>query len=464
MPDSSIATTLLAEGFPAATREAWSGLVEKTLKGAGLDSLVTRGPDGLAIQPLYERWRDGPTRDPRRADLPVWDIRARIAQPNTLRANADLLEDLAGGATSALLVIARPGQPGIVAGSAVGMARLLDGVMPDVAPLALDAGFLGPLTADWLADAAKSAPAAELAFHFDPLSAFAAGGVSPGPIEAHLALAAERGAALTSTYPKASLFLASGKVAHEAGAAPAAELAFAAAAAVAYVKALAQAGLSAPDALKTLVLAVAVDDDILVSVAKLRAARVVWDKIAATWDGPTPARIEARAGLRGLTRAEPWTNLTRLTVAAFAAAVGGADAIVLPTFTDPLGLPTPLARRMARNSQLILMHEAHLGEVSDPPRRRRRGRGADRRPGAGRLAGVPRHRSHGWSGGGIARRSHRRMGAGRPGGIAASPGGKTPANSRRDRFPRYRPGRRRGGAAIAGDGRRSAGSQAAGRG
>jgi methylmalonyl-CoA mutase len=58
--------------------------------------------------------------------------------------------------------------------------------------------------------------------------------------------------------------------------------------------------------------------------------------------------------------------MIRLTAAAFAAATGGADAIVLGAFTDALGAPTTFARRQSRNIQLVLAEEAYLGRVVDP--------------------------------------------------------------------------------------------------
>jgi methylmalonyl-CoA mutase len=58
--------------------------------------------------------------------------------------------------------------------------------------------------------------------------------------------------------------------------------------------------------------------------------------------------------------------MVRLTAAAFAGAVGGADAVVLGCFTDPLGPPTAFARRQSRNIQLVLKEEANLGRVIDP--------------------------------------------------------------------------------------------------
>ena len=114
-------------------------------------------------------------------------------------------------------------------------------------------------------------------------------------------------------------------------------------------------------------LGLAVDADGFLSIAKLRAARVVWAKLAAACGAPeVPARIEARSSARMLTIADAWTNMIRLTAAGFAGAVGGADAIVLGAFTDALGPPTEFARRQARNAQLVLMEEASLGRVTDP--------------------------------------------------------------------------------------------------
>jgi methylmalonyl-CoA mutase len=162
------------------------------------------------------------------------------------------------------------------------------------------------------------------------------------------------------------LFLASGAVVHEAGGTPAQELAFALAATLAYAKAVTQGGLSVEQALATTVMGLTVDSDPMISVAKLRAGRLIWTRLAGALGAQTPAVIEARSSARMLTKVEPWTNMVRLTAAGMAAAVGGADAIALGAFTDALGLPTAFASRMARNTQLILMEEGHLGAVADP--------------------------------------------------------------------------------------------------
>jgi methylmalonyl-CoA mutase len=329
------------------------------MKGAPIEGLIARTLDGLQIEPLY-----GPGPSPREAPLPrpvadeaAWDIRVRIDAAGPAEANALALEALEGGASS--LLIPAPA-------SADALARTLDGVLLEAATVALDAGLAGPPAARWLADLARGSPAARLALHLDPLGAFAETGSSPGPMEAHVDLAARTAAELTPGFPSATLFLASGRVVHEAGGAAGLELGFAAACALAYARALTEAGLSMQAALSGIVLGVSIDDQILTSIARLRAMREIWARITAACGAPVPARIEARSSRRMLTAPDPWTNLLRLTAAAFAGAVGGADAVVLGTFTDALGRPAGRARRLARNTQLILMQECGLGQVEDP--------------------------------------------------------------------------------------------------
>ncbi len=356
----------LTADFAPATVEDWLSLVGKTLKGAGVETLRSLTADGLTIEPLYtaadHTFAAGFNPAPRGRDR-AWDIRAVVAHPECGSANSQVLEHLNGGASSILL---RVGSGGTAIASAGDLGRVLDGVALELATVAIDTGFMGPIAADWMATVAKAGPNALLAFNLDPLTAFAAAGVSPGPIEAHLIASANVAARLAQPYPKASMFLASGKFLHEAGGPPAWELATALAASVAYAKSMVRAGLSQDDAFARIVLGLTIDADAIASTVKLRAARVLWSKVTAACGVDIPAKIEARSSDRMLTSTDPWTNLIRLTSAAFAGAVGGADAMALANFTDALGLPSPLARRLARNTQLVLMEEANVGAVADP--------------------------------------------------------------------------------------------------
>jgi methylmalonyl-CoA mutase len=365
-PEAFLDVTTLAHDFPPASEADWRALVDKTLGEAPFASLEKTTAEGLPIAPLY-----APAPQPAAPARAVpadraWEVATLTAHPDPARANAEILADLRGGAAATVIRIDPTGEAGVAVGSAADLARALDGVILEFAPVALDAGFLGPQAADWLGAAAKASPSALLRFHLDPLSAFAEAGASPGPIEAHLISAANVAARLAETYPQAGLFLASGRGVHEAGGGEAAEVAFAAASAIAYAKALVCAGLPMKGAFARITLSLSADADYFATIAKLRAGRAVWARIAAACEADPVARIEARSSRRMLTAKDAWTNMIRLTAAGFGAAVGGADSVVLGAFTDALGLPTEFARRQSRNAQLVLMEEAHIGRVADP--------------------------------------------------------------------------------------------------
>jgi methylmalonyl-CoA mutase len=83
------------------------------------------------------------------------------------------------------------------------------------------------------------------------------------------------------------------------------------------------------------------------------------------------ARVHAVTSLPMMARRDPWVNMLRTTVAAFSAGVGGADTVLVHPFdvAIPGGFPgtaASFARRMARNTQLLLLEESHIGRVADP--------------------------------------------------------------------------------------------------
>ena len=365
----------LAEGFPHATRDQWLALVDRSLKGAPRSRLATLLADGIEVLPLYAgEDADAPApRPPLAPHDPVrpWEVRALVAHPDPARANAQALQDLEGGAASVLVRFDPSGRLGLAEPSPGVLSRVLDGVLTDLAPVALDAGAQGVEAAEALSAASGRGPAAPLAFHMDPIGAAALGALPVASLEAEVARAARAGARLGGVHPRASLVRAAGEAVHEAGGTEAQELGFAAACGLAYARALNAAGLPRAAAFGAVVLGLAAEPRMFVTVAKLRAARLIWARLAGACDAPPLARIEARGALRTLSTLDPWTNLLRLTASAFGAAVGGADAVVIPPFTAPLteggaSTATDFARRQARNTQLVLMEEAHLGRVADP--------------------------------------------------------------------------------------------------
>jgi methylmalonyl-CoA mutase len=369
MGTQSLSDPSLAFGFPAPDAEAWRALVAKTLKDRPFETLISKTYDGIAVQPLYAPAGASVLPETLRARAPFdgdrpWDIRVSVDHPDPAEANRLALAELEGGASSLLLRIDPAGETGVAMGSRADLEQTLAGVYLDLAPVALDAGFLGTAAAGWLVDYAETQTLKpRLHLHLDPLTAFARTGSSPGPIEAHLIDAGETARRIAAE----TAFLASGQVVHEAGGTEAQEVGFMAACGLAYAKAAAGAGLPVENALARIALGLSADADYFMTLAKMRAARIVWSKVAgAISPAPLPARIEARAGRRMLAKRDPWVNMLRLTAAAFGAATGGADAILIEPFNQPLGRATPFARRQARNSQLVLMEEAHIGRVADP--------------------------------------------------------------------------------------------------
>ena len=348
--------------FPTPSPADWKALAEKALKDRPLESLLHLDADQLVVRPLYAAATGvEPLFAPRpsEAEGRAWDLRTLVEGDDPAAVNATVLADLEGGAASVVL-------KGAILGDSEPLARALDGVALELAAVGLDAGLDGPEAANALAVAAKGSPRARLMFHMDPVSAFAETGEAPRTLEEHLSLAANTAARHAGAYPDASFFMASGRVAHEAGGSIGQELAFAAANAVALVKAAVDAGMTAEQALRGIVLGVSVDQEYFDSLAKVRALRLMWRSLSRAFAAETPAVIEARSSRRMLSARDPWPNLLRLTAAGFAGAVGGADAVVLDGFSRAGGRPDAFARRQARNTQLVLMEEAHIGRVDDP--------------------------------------------------------------------------------------------------
>ena len=348
--------------FPTPSPADWRVLAEKALKDRPLESLVHLDPDGLAIRPLYAAATGGqPVSAPRPSDAEgrAWDVRTLVEGDDAPAVNAAVLADLEGGAASVLL-------RGAVLCDSEPLSRALEGVALELAPVGLDAGLDGPDAANALAVAAKGSPRAKLMFHMDPLSAFAEAGAAPRAIDEHLMLAANTAARHAGAYPEASFFMAGGRVVHEAGGSIAQELGFAAANAVALVRAAIAAGMTAEAALKGTVLGLSLDQEYFDGLAKIRALRLIWRTLSRAFGVETPALIEARSSRRMLAARDPWPNLLRLTAAGYAGAVGGADAVVLDGLSRANGRSDAFARRQARNTQAVLMEEAHLGRVDDP--------------------------------------------------------------------------------------------------
>ena len=111
----------------------------------------------------------------------------------------------------------------------------------------------------------------------------------------------------------------------------------------------------------------AADANEFLTIAKFRAIRKLWARVEeACGLTPKPALVAAETAWRMMTRRDPYVNMLRTTVATAAAGLGGADNIAVLPHTAAIGLPDAFARRVARNTQLVLLEESNLAKVSDP--------------------------------------------------------------------------------------------------
>ncbi|MCQ4360170.1 methylmalonyl-CoA mutase small subunit [Mycobacterium gordonae] len=342
--------------------------------------LETPTYDGFVIRPLYTAFDELPEPplpgqwpfvrggDPSRDVKSGWKVVEAFPLPGapTAEANAALLAALGEGVSGLLL---RVGDSGVAPEQ---LARLLDGVYLSMVPVIVDAGADYVAAADAILPLVEQVEADQRALVSVDLGA--------DPLTARLS---ERGAPTlddvvavagrTADQQGVRAITVDGPAFHNLGATAAWELGATIAAAVAYLRALTEAGLPVQQALRQISFRLAADDDQFMTLAKMRAVRQLWARVAevAGEADSGAAVVHAETSLPMMTQRDPWVNMLRCTLAAFGAGVGGADTVLVYAFdvSIPGGWPgtaTSFARRIARNTQLLLLEESHVGRVLDP--------------------------------------------------------------------------------------------------
>lgn len=361
------------DAFEAPSHDAWRTAVDKVLRGADFEKrLVGCSADGIRIEPLYPA--AAPSARALRAECGRWHVAARLDHPQPGEARALAHADLEGGADTLTISFAGAQAArgyGLVADNVEAVDAALDGIMLDLIRLRIDPAPQGRLNALLLAALVEKRghQPADLMIEFglNPIGVLA----SQGTLAATWPEIQRRHAStievLTRRGFKGPFLAVDGRPFHEAGASEALELGAVLATAVAYLRMLEAKGLAVTEARDALAFTLVADTDEFLTVAKFRAARLLWDRVQnACGLTPKPAIIHAETAWRSLTRRDPWVNLLRGTLAAFSAGIGGADSLTVTPFTAALGLPDGFARRVARNTQLILLDESNLWRVADP--------------------------------------------------------------------------------------------------
>lgn len=375
----------LAAGFPDADRDQWQRLVASALRRSGIsevpdpveDALRQSIGSGVDIAPLYVaedaagsvREAGVPGLAPfirgRRAgfaELTGWDVRARHAHPDVRVTRDAIKADLDNGVTSLWLVL---GEGAI---SIKAMPDVLAGVLLDVAPVVLQAGSATAEAADAFFELAAAAGVEAAALRgslgADPYSDAVRSGS-----EADLSTAVTLAERCREDFPAMRAIVVDGTVFHDAGGGAVEELGASLAAGVGYLRALTDNGFDVDSAFAAIDFRYAAGADQFLTIAGLRAARRLWNRVGEVCGVASGARGQRQHAVTSsvmMSRRDPWVNMLRTTVGCFAAGVGGADAVTVMPFDAALGLPDAFARRISRNTQTLLMEEGHLARVLDP--------------------------------------------------------------------------------------------------
>ena len=367
--------------FPPVTKSEWVAKVEADLKGASFDGLRSTTPGGLALEPLYTAEDVEGMSAPGlpgvypylRGASPLggWAIRQEYDDPRPSVCKEMIRQDLERGAEALWLRLGP--RNGCRVLTIDELDDLLGAVDLGTTSICLDGGSDALAVASGLLALAqrRGVPYTALdgGLGFDPVGLLAREGRIQGGLRARFAELQDLGSWCSRNAPGLRAANVSSDPYDGGGASIVQELAYTIATGLEYLRRLADGGMSVDAAARQIRFSYAVSGDFFTQVAKLRAARWLWAKVVITAGGEPNAagmQLHCRTSRFTKTQRDPWVNMLRVTAECTAAVLGGAQSIATAPFDCAIGPADELAQRVARNTQIVLREESHLGAVADP--------------------------------------------------------------------------------------------------
>ena len=391
--------------FPKKSLDDWQDLAAAELKGRALDDLVWQTPEGIAVKPLYTaadlaalEHRDSLPgfapylRGPRAtmyANRP-WTIRQYAGFSTAEDSNAFYKEGLRNGQKGLSVafdlathrgydsdhprVVGDVGKAGVAIDSVEDMKILFDEIPLERMSVSMTMnGAVLPVLASYIVAAEEQGVSQDRlsgTIQNDILKEFMVRNTYIYPPAPSMRIVADIIAHTAGHMPKFNSISISGYHMQEAGATAVQELAFTLADGVEYVRAALARGLDIDAFAPRLSFFFAIGMNFFMEIAKLRAARLLWAKLIRPFEPRNPASLALRTHCQtsgvSLTEQDPYNNVVRTAVEAMAAVLGGTQSLHTNSFDEAIALPTPMSARIARNTQLILQHEAGVAKVVDP--------------------------------------------------------------------------------------------------
>ena len=375
------AQTLLFDDFPSISKESWKKEVEKKIaKPGSYEDLIWTTEDGIAVEPFYteKEARDFFTgKNPLPGEFPFvrgtgkknnsWILTEEIKLIAPKDATRDALAAIKGGADSITFIPETEMKP-----------EVIEALVKDIDPLQTSLNFALRADPEKVSElfisacSKKGIDTREIdgAVFFDPLSQMLAGGSSVTALEKNLEKIAETIGYLSDSAPGYAAFSVKSSTFKNSGATITQELAFTIAAAAEYLVMLRQRGVDADRACRHLVFSFSTGSSYFAEIAKLRAARALWANIAQQFSPDflesTKMRIHCRTTTFNKTIYDSHVNILRTALEAMASVIGGTSSLTVEPFDSHYSEPDELSRRVARNIQLLIKNESHLGAVIDP--------------------------------------------------------------------------------------------------
>jgi methylmalonyl-CoA mutase len=390
---------------PRADRDAWRALAAKDLKGADPDTLVWETPEGIAVQPLYtaadvtgiEHADSVPGAAPFvrgvRATMYTgrpWTIRQYAGFSTAEESNAFYRRNLAAGQQGVSVafdlathrgydsdhprVVGDVGKAGVAIDSVEDMKILFDGIPLEKMSVSMTMnGAVLPVLACFIVAGEEQGVSQDQlsgTIQNDILKEFMVRNTYIYPPAPSMRIVADIISHTAEFMPRYNSISISGYHMQEAGATADLELAFTIADGWEYARFATDRGLDIDVFAPRLSFFFAIGMNFFMEVAKLRAARLLWDRVMATFDPKNPQsrmlRTHCQTSGVSLTEQDPYNNVVRTTVEAMAAVLGGTQSLHTNSFDEALGLPTEFSSRIARNTQLIIQEETGIPKVVDP--------------------------------------------------------------------------------------------------
>ncbi len=389
----------------SSTLAAWGALVEKQSKGLSPEDFVWHTPEGIPLKTLYtaEDLAELPYTNTLPGMSPYirgpqatmyagrrWTIRQYAGFSTAEASNAFYRKSLAAGGQGISVafdlathrgydsdhprVSGDVGKAGVAVDSVEDMKVLFDGIPLDQVSVSMTMnGAVLPVLAGYIVAAEEqgvSQAALSGTIQNDILKEFMVRNTYIYPPAPSMRIIGDIIAYCSANLPKFNTISISGYHMQEAGANAALELAYTLADGKEYIQTAIAAGLEIDDFAPRLSFFWGIGMNFYMEIAKMRAARLLWSEIVATFSPKNPKsgmlRTHCQTSGWSLTEQDPYNNIVRTTIEAMAAVFGGTQSLHTNALDEAIALPSDFAARIARNTQLILQEETGIGQVVDP--------------------------------------------------------------------------------------------------